>query len=454
MKYKDQTQAKNRYKKALLVTATALTLGIGPVSTFVGTPAVYAATSYVPEVSVGQDGGITVNSTSGGANAQSLASILGKNALNAAINSAFTLDDFQNLTKELVTASLSLIPYGGAFMGSMVSAVWPDAGPSQLEQFMNAVGPVIDEKISDKDLLDIKTDLKTLQAHLQQFQDFVNASSNQVPAGVQMAPGSPEETGRQLALQVQNDFDKLISRSSKSGYEETELPVYTLAAAAHLEFLQFIMINGERHPRLQMDSATVKDLYGKAMQNNITTYQDHINKTFKSGNQKLMNQMHNIGIDVYSEGDTVAQFIEKIKPRVANNPVVVNLYQEKFQKLFDAKENFTKTTVNNETFKKVYAFVTRPSDELVKSNVTMSYSNSSGMPTFVTIKAQNVRDKGFQVNTVSIYQNAKLITSAPGVELGVNLGSNNADITKPIKIVVTINGYDYTVYEGLATNIK
>lgn len=42
MKYKDRVQAKNRYKKSVLVTTAALTLGMSTLSTFGGTISAYA----------------------------------------------------------------------------------------------------------------------------------------------------------------------------------------------------------------------------------------------------------------------------------------------------------------------------------------------------------------------------------------------------------------------------
>ncbi|MGU3443521.1 insecticidal delta-endotoxin Cry8Ea1 family protein [Bacillus cereus] len=315
MKYKDRIQAKRNYKQTIFTAATTLTLGVsvlaGPVSAFaaekepgaqkqvpkttentkdtqIQSHLIKAMTDVTDIIKVGGDGSIEVSKEFKDDYAKKALSRLGGTALQDAYKNAHGSNlTFNDFSRDMVIAGTTAIPYGGAFIAPLLGILWPSSvnAENQMQKLIEQISAIIDQKIVDYDKGSLKTDVKALMNELQILEDSVNGKPK-----ASLYEGSIQETNRTQAKIVNTAFHKLIENCQKEEQYQAELPIYVIAATAHLEFLKFIETNG-KGPRMQFDDESLQTYFLKDLKDKPDEYKNYIKKTADETFRKISKQI-------------------------------------------------------------------------------------------------------------------------------------------------------------------
>ncbi|MGX5631981.1 insecticidal delta-endotoxin Cry8Ea1 family protein [Bacillus thuringiensis] len=387
MKYKDRKHAKRKYKQALLATVATMTLGVSTLgstaSAFAEEKNTEAQQEQAPTDSLGAGGGaISENSglvtnplaqydkkiqdlmkNSGATNYKTSLSAVEK--LIPAIYKDIKKGDYINTIKTLSMFSASLIPYGGSFISPILSLLF-DRGDdasidTKLATLANQLRTEMDEKIIGYDKETLQAKIKPLLENLTVFEDKIQGTHF---ADILLKKDSVDEYNaedlRMRARLVDDGFNKLISETDKDSYKDSELPIYTLAATSHLEFLQFIKTNGMK-PEIALPKDVWED-YVKELERKTKEYKQHIEKTYESGVQKIQKQ-----IDEKTSGKDENQYIKDLNKKIAdlnadhtrwqNNTDYMQNQLDKLESqktvvrnLVDSKTKYIGSTVNSVAF--------------------------------------------------------------------------------------------------------
>ncbi|MED2764164.1 insecticidal delta-endotoxin Cry8Ea1 family protein [Bacillus thuringiensis] len=291
---------KKTTKKALFVTAAALILGGGPVSTFGGAVSAYAAETKTGSSFEITSSGVVKSLNGNTENVGALAGILATNYIDSVNSGVKTTDSLINLSRQLVTGIVGMIPYGGSFVSPFLAMLWPSAGPSQIQVITEQVSSLIDEKIEIYDGSAIRKQFEALKDQVQAFENAVNNKPYNTPAGAQMTQANIESSNSSVALDLQGKFIDLLKACQKDGQKEAELPVFTAVATAHLIFMKFMEQNGENHSRIKMDSSILQHYFTNDMKKRAQEYRDYIFKTSRNGQQKIYQKMTSFPDGTYS----------------------------------------------------------------------------------------------------------------------------------------------------------
>ncbi|MED2765995.1 insecticidal delta-endotoxin Cry8Ea1 family protein [Bacillus thuringiensis] len=187
-------------------------------------------------------------------------------------------------------AGTSLIPDGGIIISPLITLLWPSDSTQEnaTKQLLDQVSKMIDGKIIDYDKESLSTDLNNAKNDLKSLENGLQSGSQGItPPGASHAPEESDTYHRELANNANQSLRKLIENCRKSSFQTSELPIYTIAATAHLELLSFLVENGKKSTFNYSDEH-MRDLKNDLAQA-ITDYRNHISDT----NWSVFSKYHN-----------------------------------------------------------------------------------------------------------------------------------------------------------------
>lgn len=305
MKYKDRKQAKRKYKQAALAAVTALTLGVSALG---GTVSAFAAEKENDVTQQQNNAQEKINGNYYGTKSplsqleDFRQAIANKTKWQDQYNSigqilpeiykdAYSDDgSFNNTFRTLGLVSTSLIPYVGAFISPILGLIWPESGPNigqLLKAMEERLANLMDEKID-------KFDQSSLTAEIRGMMDNLKPLENSVNGTIQYySTGDVDSLNQQRAVSIENSFQRLKEISRKDGFQISELPLFTIIATAHLNFLHFMENNGTS-PKINYTSGALKDFL-QNMKKNQDDYIGYIKDMYKQGEAKINSKIANVG---------------------------------------------------------------------------------------------------------------------------------------------------------------
>ena len=270
MKYKDRAHAKRKYEQALLVTVATMTL---VVSTFGSTAPTFAAENTAnvqqaptvpatdePVFKRESNGTITVlkDKLFNMETLKAIGSLGGDTLKQAWADSKVEGGNFNNTFRTLTMGSAALIPYGGVVISPLIGLLWPEDttdAKKRLENLMKDISKQTHAQIESYDLETLGQKLDKLYKDLKEFEEIINPNGRQLAK----APSVGDEAAaiRSKAEFIHNDFKELISESQKPSYKEAELPIFMVAATAHLNFLHYMELHG-KDPKINYNDTGLK----------------------------------------------------------------------------------------------------------------------------------------------------------------------------------------------------
>ncbi|WP_144489824.1 insecticidal delta-endotoxin Cry8Ea1 family protein [Bacillus thuringiensis] len=304
MKYKDRKHAKHKYKQALLATVATMTFGV---STLGSTDSAFAeekdknATQQQNTVQQ-KDAGTyyegeqkelnplaqldkwtqDLGKTSGAGDYKTTLGMVEK--LLPTIYKDLNSGNFNNTARSFTMLSTALIPYGGAFISPIVGLIWPEnttAQDAKLQKMVEGLTSMMGQKIDDYDLAKLKQKTDALTDTLKKFQDSVNnkPQSESYYDNIQTANVT-------YADYINTKFEEIIKESQTPGHQIPELPIFTVIATAHLQFLHFIEENAVKNPRIKMDPEHLNRYFPK-FKDTAEKYKKYINNVNHDAQQWL-----------------------------------------------------------------------------------------------------------------------------------------------------------------------
>ncbi|PFB52225.1 hypothetical protein CN404_21250 [Bacillus thuringiensis] len=325
MKYKDRKNAKRKYKQALLATVATMTLGV---STLGSTASVFAEENTQQQQSAmapatdgsvinidgsgdiktdgivfkkestdglvfkrADDGTITVSKEK-----EKLFNINTLKAIGSLGGATFKqawadrkAGNFNNTFRTLAMGSAALIPYGGVVISPLIGYLWPEndhEAQAKLKQLMSDIAAQTKTQIADYDVEALGSKLKKLRKDLQEFEGIMNPTGRKIAAAPSV--GDEAESTRILVGNIHNDFKNLIEESQKESYKETELPIFMVAATAHLQFLNYLALHG-KDPKLNYDDKGLKIAALTPLERAHKEYKEYATEAAKKGLDAINN---------------------------------------------------------------------------------------------------------------------------------------------------------------------
>ncbi|KXH80331.1 MULTISPECIES: insecticidal delta-endotoxin Cry8Ea1 family protein [Bacillus] len=275
MKYKDRTPAKRKYKQALLATVASMTLGV---STLGSMPSAFADenTTNIPQATFASatdepvfkresNGAITVlkDKLFNIETLKAVGSLGGDTLKQAWADSKVDGGNFNNTFRTLAMGSAAIIPYGGLVLSPLIGLLW-SADTTDEQNRLNKLKQEIFEQthtqITKHDLEELEQKLKKLYTDLEEFEKTINPNGRKLAAAPSV--GDKAAAIRSQAEFIHNDFKNLISESQKPSYKEAELPIFMIAATAHLNFLHFMELHG-KDPKINYSHDGLEQMFLK-----------------------------------------------------------------------------------------------------------------------------------------------------------------------------------------------
>jgi hypothetical protein len=334
---------------------------------------------------------------------QTLAKMGGMGLIDAAKaahnNGTMSVNDF---ARDMVMVGTSLVPYGGALISPLIGLLWPpsvEAQQNAMKKLMEQISEMMDEKINDYDYESLKTDITAVVNELHklevglQGQNLASFFSN----------GDIQESNRNQAQIVNAAFRKVIENCKKDKHKKSELPLYTIAAAAHLQFLSFMVVNGEG-PKLLIDKDSLKKYYKDDLENAISEYDKYIKETGAEGAKDLNNVNNDLGnatnklsklsseySRLMSKGGLAAGSAQMLKPALDEITGIVKQLTDKQKKYSE----YVRSTIESEAFKKSLEFAKDP--RKADTNQKTENVNSDKIPDG-TYEVTNASDNKFALD--------------------------------------------------------
>ncbi|MBW3492790.1 N-acetylmuramoyl-L-alanine amidase family protein [Bacillus sp. FDAARGOS_1420] len=311
MKYKDRTHAKRKCKQALLATVATMTLGV---STLGSTSSAFAeekdtnATQQqntAPQKDAGtyyEDKKLNplaqfdtwtqdLGKTTGAANYKTTLGMAEK--LLPTIYKDLNSGNLNNTARSFVMLSTATIPYAGAFISPILGLIWPENGPNikqMLEDMKKELCNIMDIKIEDYDLSTLGSSNRGMMKNLQELENSLNGT---IPPLNEISEYVNEDAiNAARVVNIQSDFNTLIEQAKKvnpndqgTDFQLAELPLYTIIASAHLEFMQLVK-QAAKSPKLNLTDAATANII-QNLPKDREDYKKHIEETYKRGEDKL-----------------------------------------------------------------------------------------------------------------------------------------------------------------------
>ncbi|MCU5573139.1 insecticidal delta-endotoxin Cry8Ea1 family protein [Bacillus cereus] len=274
--------------------------------------------------------------------------------------------NFNNTFRTLVIGTMALIPYGGLFISSQVGLLWPEnvnTRKNQKKKMMDQLATRMDEKISEYDLDGLIKEVDALMKILRPFEDLVNGKLHVSES--HFSKGNMQESNRIAANFINDSFIKVIDRVQKDTPKAGKLPIFTIIATAHLQFLYFFEQNG-KGPKIQFDTKSHNQCFMNDFNKTTEEYKSYIQKIYQIGRKKFVKKMQDIAkfemgnysLDDQENLDEMRKHYEQIfthgatalsltdKRKVVNLAIAINEYEN----LMYEKNIYYNETWGNEAF--------------------------------------------------------------------------------------------------------
>ncbi|MGH1288771.1 insecticidal delta-endotoxin Cry8Ea1 family protein [Bacillus toyonensis] len=367
MKYKNRKNAKRKYKQALLATVATMTLGLNVVEG--ASPALAAESTSQSEESTS-----ALNKLMTMENLKKVGTLTADVLKTAYTDAHENNGNYNNTFRNLAMGGTALIPYGGVFVSGLIGLIWPvntDAQKNQMKKLIDELGNMMDNKITDNEIATIESEVNTLKERLQKFEKNINMN---ISAEGLYSLTTKEQALAQDAKDISNKFSDIIGHCTQKLQVIPALPIYTQLATAHLEFLQFLAVNGTG-PKLQYTTAALNTLLKGEQNENFKqrintlaeTYRQHINATYKLAEQKINEKIRNIAnnspLDDMNKCENEDEMINAMQTAIIKWHPLANNYTSMTKKLRDdindiitlktKRKELLATTVGNEAFQKI-----------------------------------------------------------------------------------------------------
>ncbi|MGH1288754.1 insecticidal delta-endotoxin Cry8Ea1 family protein [Bacillus toyonensis] len=258
MKYKNRKDTKRKYTQAILATVATMTLGV---STLGSTASAFAEENKVniqkaPSVSATdgpvfkkeKDGSFTVlnDKIFNMETLKAIGSLGGAGLKQAYADSQVDGGNFNNTFRTLAMGSAALIPYGGVVLSPLIGLLWSEDKTAEVNQWrklMESVAAQTHEQIAKYNNAKLSQVLQDLKEKVAEFEKIVPIPGNG-------SYYSDNQLGDYENIQISaknlnNFFRTAISACQTEGYKESELPIYIILATAHMNFMNYVIENGE-----------------------------------------------------------------------------------------------------------------------------------------------------------------------------------------------------------------
>ncbi|HDX9707742.1 TPA: hypothetical protein ROY17_005510 [Bacillus thuringiensis] len=423
MKYKNRKRTQRKYKQTLVATVAVMTLGLSIGESFTMPSFAYAtadsvksreqqvkewdekqdkqaafdkmqndAQATLADIDALQKKVTVVDTITGAINVIGSAgdqlALLNKYSdfVKLAVTGNVSPQAINQVLKGVATTGASLIPGAGPFVSQILSVAWPNlgvGGPSQMEIIMTEVTKLIDASIQAYDKDTIRGDMKNLYDELNVLESLLNKKTE-----VGMPNGNVQASAINAVSYIKSvdgRLKDLVEHCRKPSQAETELPFFTIAATARLQFLKFIKAEGLKL-NIGFDE---KDIQGYAgdLESLTKEYRDYINKTSDTAQQKMYDNAKKIisgGLKDYS-GYSInpKEEADKINSIAASGAIPSSTQTgipsagspaTQYLKAIELMNNYDMLTKNNEAFNIIANSISKPT--------------ALEMPQFVSIKAK------------------------------------------------------------------
>ncbi|PHC34710.1 hypothetical protein COF09_31735 [Bacillus toyonensis] len=334
MKYKNRKDTKRKYKQALLTTVATMTLGV---STLGSTTSAFAEENKAniqkaPSVSATdgpvfkkeKDGSFTVlkDKIFNMETLKAIGSLGGAGLKQAYADSQVDGGNFNNTFRTLAMGSAALIPYGGVVLSPLIGLLWSEdktAEANQLKKLMESIAAQTHDQIAKYDTAKLSQALQDLEEKVAEFEKIVPIPGN----GMFYSDGQlgDYENIQISAKNLNNSFRTAISACQTEGYKESELPIYMILATAHMNFMNYVIENGEELLKfkpsvLQAEFTDKQNGYTDGYIKYVTSF---ANKGFANKGFDMANQVVRGMPDLVRKRDEVSNEIDRnLRTQVMN----------------------------------------------------------------------------------------------------------------------------------------
>ncbi|HDR7987075.1 TPA: hypothetical protein QCY63_005432, partial [Bacillus cereus] len=340
MKYKNRIYAKRKYKQALLVTEATMTLGVSTLGSTASAFADEKSKNTIQQKSPGtyyedaqkNPGSLAqfdkwaqdLGNTTGAGNYKTTLGMAEK--LLPTIYKDLNSGNLNNTARSFVMLSTAMIPYAGAFISPILGLIWPENGPNikqMLEDMKKELCNIMDIKIEDYDLSTLGSSNRGMMKNLQELE---NSLKGTIPPLNEISEYVNEDAiNAARVVNIQSDFNTLIEQAKKvnpndqgTDFQLAELPLYTIIASAHLEFMQLVK-QAARSPKLNLTDAATANII-QNLPKDREDYKKHIEETYKRGEDKITKK---IKTETYK--------INNIVSRVRGSSIIYNSNSGEFE---------------------------------------------------------------------------------------------------------------------------
>lgn len=376
MKYKDRIQAKRKYKQAILATVTTLTLAVPALA---GPASAFAAEKTQPVKTLQQAPKAMESSTA----TDLINKLLAAGYSEAGQGSEASLE---NLFRTTITSVSELIPYGGSAISSIISLIWPTSGNEQMTKMVEELSQMMDKKIGDYHLENVRSEGKVLLSDLKEFDGVVNSTNGLIPSSY-----SQSMTIAKINT-IMNKFKDTIARTQLKDHEVGTLPIFTILATARVKFYEVLEKNGKK---LGLDDADMKNYVtgkaaqfakedkahvGRTIQKGLEGFRNKVKEEVQKWNgtspsQELLNR-----ITTAHTGNDVSMELQKMIPGLSDQAKGI---RKNIAHILGEKDQFIDETLNNsafnETMDKALKHAEDAKDGLVKNDDGYTYYYKNGV---------------------------------------------------------------------------
>ncbi|WP_144489652.1 insecticidal delta-endotoxin Cry8Ea1 family protein [Bacillus thuringiensis] len=332
MKYKDRKHAKRKYKQALLATVTTMTLGVSTLGSTASAFTEEKDKSATQQQNTGQQKNAgtyyedkklnplaqfdtwtqDLGKATGAANYKTTLGMAEK--LLPTIYKDLNSGNLNNTARSFVMLSTATIPYAGAFISPILGLIWPENGPNikqMLEDMKKELCNIMDIKIEDYDLSTLGSSNRGMMKNIQELENSLNGT---IPPLNKISEYVNEDViNAARVVNIQSDFNTLIEQAKKvnpndqgTDFQLAELPLFTIMASAHLEFMQLVK-QAAKSPKLNLTDAATANII-QNLPKDREDYKKHIEETYKRGenkiNKKILTETNKINNIVMHARDT------------------------------------------------------------------------------------------------------------------------------------------------------
>ncbi|HDR6245753.1 TPA: hypothetical protein QCU24_003515 [Bacillus cereus] len=295
MKYKDRKSAKRKYKQALLATVATMTLGVSALG---GTAHAFAAEEdNISVISSRTINNIGTQTSKEEKDTSFVKKVLfeydnktGKKFAATTMKELITIAksdnaDLNNFFRAVVIAGTDFMPYG-MFVSPLISLLWPENKADDLGKLKQELQKYVVDQIDDEQLKYLNGEFRSLAKDLITLANAVNEPNSE---------HADDKTKNQLgswAVGIEQAFGRILEHTSDAGHKETNLPLYTKVAIAHIQFLKSIQTHSAK---MNITNESLQQLYTKQGVNTlVNSYVEHIMQTYDHSKDQYIEKISNV----------------------------------------------------------------------------------------------------------------------------------------------------------------